>query len=149
MFSSAACIPLHTPLPIHLINGRTSVNAKSLNTGPLLRRHTSPWAPSQPDDAHCASCNLVHILVRQAGLVYDSPPSGYNALLSANMSTRKDMRGRQDGTKVRDMATHHERKLSAGMAQASAIATARRPTEWQRGRDRFRGLARENRRSIF
>ena len=69
-------------------------------------------------------------------------------LLSANMSTRKDVRNRQGGSKVRDMETHRERKLSAGMAQVSVIATAHQSTEWQRGRDRFLGLAKENRRSI-
>ncbi|KAH9035639.1 mitochondrial ribosomal protein S15 [Lactarius pseudohatsudake] len=103
------------------------------------------------DDATWASCDLARALVgpdelarsapsqdvhlAAAGADVHVPPSlafGIRAreqrmlfahlpLLSADMSTRREMNGMQ-GMRVEDMAAHHERELAAGVAQANAVA---------------------------
>ncbi len=103
------------------------------------------------DDAAWASCDLARVLVRAAELAPDAPAQdvripaadadvhlpptlafgirereqrmvfAHLPLLSADMSTRREMNGMQ-GMKVADMAAHHERQLGAGVEQANAVA---------------------------
>ncbi|KAI9454135.1 hypothetical protein BJY52DRAFT_1189103 [Lactarius psammicola] len=106
------------------------------------------------DDANWASCDLAAPYPPPAFGVHEREQRALFAhlsLLSANMSTRRDMGDVQGGTKVRDMVAHHTLEPPAGVAQAdaNAVATPRRPAKWQCGRDRVREPTKEGRRGVL
>ncbi|KAH9035643.1 hypothetical protein EDB85DRAFT_1862913 [Lactarius pseudohatsudake] len=71
-------------------------------------------APSQ--DVHVPPSLAFGIREREQRMLFAHLP-----LLSADMSTRREMNGMQ-GMRVEDMVAHHERELAAGVAQANAVA---------------------------